>query len=199
MSRFEINKNIKYYNDNAKEFFNSTFGADMSETIDRFLKYLNKGDRILDFGCGSGRDSKTFIEKGFSVVAMDGSEKLCQLARTILGPAVLHMRFEEIMWDNDFDGVWACASLLHVPKQQMDEIVNKLYKSLKDNGVLYCSFKLGTDERETNERSFSDYDMQSLLSLLQSHDFEVLELFITGDVRSDRKNEKWINAIAKKK
>ena len=109
-------KTIEYYNSKAEEFYESTVNADMSDQYYLFEKYLGDGTHILDCGCGSGRDSKHFLENGFKVTAIDGSEELCKKASELTGLEVKHMYFQDLNFDNDFDGVWACASLLHVEK-----------------------------------------------------------------------------------
>ena len=89
-----MNGNIEYYNENAEEFFQGSVGADMSEWRKRFVRYLPSGGRILDVGCGSGRDSKAFIMQGFSIVAVDASKETCHMASKLLGQEVWQMRFE---------------------------------------------------------------------------------------------------------
>lgn len=194
----QMDKTLEYYDENAQSYYNNTINLDMGTTMNRFLAYLKEGDTILDLGCGSGRDSKVFIDKGFNVVSVDGSRKMCELAEKYIGQKVLCRTFEEIIWKDTFNGIWACASLLHVPDIKMKTVIQNLKDSLKIGGVLYCSFKLGYEEREEGKRTFNDYDMHSLLSTLSINGFEVLEIFVTDDIRENRKGEQWINAIARK-
>ena len=137
--------NIDYYNINAYEFFEGSVDADMSYWRERFLKYIPVGGRILDAGCGSGRDSKAFIENGFSVVAFDASHEMCRLATDYLGQTVWQMRFDEMSFEDEFDGVWACASLLHVSDNEMDSVIARLRDGLAYGGTLYASFKCGEE------------------------------------------------------
>lgn len=111
------NRTLDYYNENAEAFFQNTACADMRHLYKRFLPLIPAGGRILDLGCGSGRDSRYFIEQGFQVTAADGSEALCRLASRYIGQEVLCMDFRDLAFKNCFDGVWACASLLHVPRE----------------------------------------------------------------------------------
>ena len=108
---------IDYYNKYAAKVFEETVDQDMSEIRTEFLNLLEEGDTILDLGCGSGRDSLIFYELGYDVTAMDASEEMCKLAEIHTGLEVLHMTFEEMDFDSVFDGIWACASLLHVPEK----------------------------------------------------------------------------------
>lgn len=190
--------NIEYYNQNADSFYENSVEADMSEWQNRFLCHIPAGGRILDAGCGSGRDSKAFIKKGFSVVAFDASREMCKRASELLGQEVWQMRFEEMSFEDEFDGVWACASLLHVNEQDLPEILKKIHKSLKVNGLFYASFKYGEGKRERGERSFIDFTEESIKPILVMSRFDVIETGITSDIRPGRKNEKWTNVIARK-
>ena len=132
---------IDYYNKNADDFYESTVNADMSAQYNMFEKHLYSGACILDCGCGSGRDTKYFLEQGYEVTAIDGSEELCKKASELTGIEVKNILFQDIDYENEFDGVWACASLLHVGFKDLPDILKKLCKAMKDNGVLYVSFK----------------------------------------------------------
>lgn len=190
-----MNQTISYYDKNAAEFCKNTIDADMSFCRDKFLKYLKDGDAILDAGCGSGRDSLVFKQLGYHVTAMDASPKICQEAEKVLGQKVLCKTFEELDDENVYDGVWACASLLHVPKERMGEVLYRLKRTLKDGGILYASFKYGEEEKIVNGRLFNYYNEQSLRTLMCENGFDVLELFVTQDVREDRHEEKWVNVV----
>ena len=190
-----MNQTISYYDKNAAEFCKNTINADMSFCRDKFLKYLKDGTAILDAGCGSGRDSVAFKQLGYQITAMDASPKICQEAEKVLDQKVLCKTFEEIDDENVYDGIWACASLLHVPKERMKGVLYRLKRALKDGGVLYASFKYGEDEKIVNGRLFSYYNEQALRMLMSENEFEVLELFVTQDVREDRHEEKWVNVI----
>ncbi len=189
--------NIEYYNVNADEFYDKTVNADMSYWRNRFLKYIPDGGRILDAGCGSGRDSKAFIGQGYSVVAFDASREMCKKAAELLGQEVWQMRFDEMAFEDEFDGVWACASLLHVSENEIDDAIQRIKTSLSDNGILYASFKYGDGTTEKHERSFLNYTEETIQEMMEREGFEILECEISLDIRPDRKNEKWINVIVK--
>lgn len=193
-----MNQTISYYDKNAKEFCKNTIDADMSFCRDKFLKYLSAGASILDAGCGSGRDSVAFKQLGYHVTAMDASPEICKEAEKVLGQKVLCKIFEELDDENIYDGIWACASLLHVPKESMGEVLYRLKLALKDGGILYASFKYGDGEKIVNERLFNYFNEQSLRMLMRENGFEVLELFVTQDVREGRSEEKWVNVVGVK-
>lgn len=104
------NETLEYYNANAKSFVFETVHVDFKETQDKFLHYILPKGKILDFGCGSGRDAKYFHDKGFAVDAIDGSEELCRLAARYTGIHVKQMLFSELAAVEQYDGIWACAS-----------------------------------------------------------------------------------------
>ena len=192
-----MNSTIDYYNQNAEAFVSGTLQVDMSYCRDRFMKYLSPGCRILDAGCGSGRDTIAFAEKGYEVDSFDASEEICRLASANTGIEVKCLRFEDLSAADEYDGIWACASLLHVRKKDLPEVFHKLGILLKDGGILYASFKYGTDEREKNGRCFSDMTEQELTDLVTREGLNILELFRTKDVRPDR-DEEWVNVIVEK-
>ena len=189
---------VEYYNKNAEEFYNGSINADMSSSRKRFLKYIPDGGRILDAGCGSGRDSKAFIQLGYSVVAFDASREMCKMASELIGQEVWQMRFDEMSFDDEFDGIWACASLLHVSQNEMQSVVAKIKKALVQNGVLYASFKYGEGEIERNDRVFTNYTEDSVKSLLEDAGFEIKECELSHDSRPGRENEMWVNVIGER-
>ena len=124
------NETLDYYNKNAQEFCQSTVNADMSVCYQMFEKYLPHGGKILDLGCGSGRDSKYFLSQGYEVVSVDGSEAICKCASEYLQRPVQCVRFEEMNFSQEFDGVWACASLLNVEKDKLSDVLKRVFLSI---------------------------------------------------------------------
>ncbi|MBE5978182.1 MAG: methyltransferase domain-containing protein [Paenibacillaceae bacterium] len=191
---------IDYYNKYAAKEFEETVNQDMSEIMREFLNYLEEGDTILDLGCGSGRDSLTLYELGYDVTPLDASSEMCKLAEIHTGLDVLQMTFEQIDFDDVFDGIWACASLLHTPKKELSGILTKIARALNEKGILYMSFKLGDFEGFRGERYFSDFTTDSISQLLRENGrFEILKLWETEDIRSGHSDVKWLNVLAKKK
>jgi len=194
-----MSETIEYYNANAEAFCDSTSSVEMSELYDEFEQYLKAGGYILDCGCGSGRDSKHFIESGYNVTAIDGSSELCNKASQLIGQPVQCVDFMDIASSECFDGIWACASILHLPKKDLPIIFLKFQNALHDNGVLYVSFKYGEYEGMRNGRYFTDLTEQALEAIVeQSEGMNVIKMWISTDVRPGRSEEKWLNAIIKK-
>jgi len=189
---------IDYYNKNASIYFENTVDLNIEDILEKFISYLPEAGNILDLGCGSGRDSLYFINKGFDVTAMDGSEELCQLASIRIGQDVLHMQFSELDFQEVFDGIWACASLLHTTPEQLHEILGKISDSLNPGGVLYMSFKYGDFQGYRNGRYFADYKFHDIEEILEEHrDLTIMEIWKTSDIRTER-DESWLNIIVRK-
>lgn len=193
-----VDSNIEYYNINATSFVAGTQNVDMSLWRDKFESYVTAGGRVLDAGCGSGRDSKAFLQHGFSVVAFDASREMCKAASGLIGQEVLQMKFQELAFEEEFDGIWACASLLHVPYEELPDVMQKLYKALRATGAIYVSFKYGDSKMTKGDRTFSNFTETTVEKLLIKAGFEVIECGITGDAREGRRDEKWVNAVARK-
>ena len=189
---------VSYYNENAREFIKNTWDADMSEVYSHFLKYIQPGGHILDAGCGSGRDSFWFLQRGYQVTAADASEEMCRAAEKLIRQPVLQRSFKNMNFQGEFDGIWACASLLHVKKEDLPEILKKMMNALKSGGVLYASWKYGTSERTSGGRYFCDLTREELLRLLSEQEkYRVEDCWITEDARADH-NEKWLNAVIRR-
>lgn len=194
------NKTIQYYEKNAEQFINSTLNVNFTKTQDLFLSKLSNNAFILDFGCGSGRDTKYFLEHGFSVDAIDGSQEMCKYASKITGIPIKHMKFNELKAIDKYDAIWACSSILHLPYHELITVLKKMLKALKNNGYIYTSFKYGFFEGFRNDRYFTDFNEEKLAKLQQELPlFIVNEIWISTDVRPGREDEKWMNLILKKK
>lgn len=190
---------LDYYNKNAKKFITGTISVDFGIVQNRFLDKLHPGAEILDYGCGSGRDTKYFLEQGCKVTAIDGSQALCKLASEYTGIPVKHMLFRDLDEKEAYDGIWACSSILHVPANELQDIIKKMANALRAHGIIYTSFKYGTFEGERNGRYFTDMTEETFAKLIQDMDeLETEEQWITSDVRPGRGEEKWLNLILRK-
>ena len=196
----DIDKTLKYYNKNAQSFASGTVSVKFTEVQDKFLEKLNPDAYILDFGCGAGRDTKYFLSRGYQVDAVDGSEQLCRIASEYTGIKVRQMLFQELDEKEKYDGIWACASILHLPKKQLREVLKNMYAALKSKGWIYISFKYGEFEGERNGRYFTDFTTDTFKDFIHDmHGLKIEEQWITGDVRPGRGEEKWLNLLLQKK
>ena len=193
-------KTLEYYNTNAEKFVESTCSVDFSQVQCEFLNLLRTESYILDFGCGSGRDTKYFLEHGYRVDAVDGSMELCRIASEFTGIEVRQMLFQELQEKEKYDGIWACASILHVPKIELADILQKMCNAVKVDGVIYISFKYGNFEGERNGRFFSDFTEKSFCEFVKNiQELCIQKMWITGDVRDGRGDERWLNIILRRK
>ena len=244
-----MNKTIDYYNKNARSYFDATAGADFSEAYAKFCAFLPERARILDAGCGSGRDLRAFRDMGYEVVGLDASEQLAALAREHLTadrdqgaeaarhelaanrdqgaeaarhelaanhePAAEREKSAAAPWhepaahiicadmatwvsDTPFDGVWACASLLHLEEEKLRGFFGNLEKNLAPGGVLYVSVKAGgvtgTDEKGRYMRYFEEPQLRELFA---AAGLEILEFWESRD-KLDRGGFTWLNMIGRK-
>lgn len=192
----KMSSTLSYYDSNAEDFAASTVSVDFSDVQERFLARLDLGSRILDFGCGSGRDAKYFLSRGFAVDASDGSSAMCRVASEYLAMPVKHELFQDLSDIEAYDGIWACASILHEPKVDLPGLFGKMARALKPNGVIYASFKYGDFEGERNGRYFTCLTEESLAELLA--DIPALghcQTWVSSDVRGGRGDELWLNCL----
>lgn len=190
---------LDYYEQNAEDFSRTTLYVDFSEIQKTFLKYLPQSAHILDFGCGAGRDAKCFLEQGYHVTAIDGSEALCQLASKYTGIPVKQMLFQELNDVEKYDGIWACASILHLKKEELPDIFLKMKNALKEQGIIYTSFKYGTYEGVQNHRYFTNFEENSFVEFMKEiPGLDLEKIWITGDVRAGRGDERWLNILLRK-
>ena len=158
---------IEYYNRNVARFLEDTAGVEFTEIQNAFLNLLPEGARILDFGCGSGRDALEFLKQGYQVEATDGSEEMCRAAAELTGLAVRQMLFQELDEKEKYDGIWACSSILHLSKPELGDVLGRMTAALKINGVIYTSFKYGVFEGERNGRYFTDFTEETFTEFIK--------------------------------
>lgn len=194
------NNTLDYYDNHSDEFYKNTVDVEFAATQQRFLQKLKKGSTILDFGCGSGRDTIYFLEQGYHVDAIDGSVELCRLASEHTGIKVKNMLFQELSAVEQYDGIWACSSILHLPLETLMEVMGKMQIALKKKGIIYTSFKYGIFAGERNGRYFTDMTEETFAELLNGmNGLEIEEEWITSDVRPEREEERWLNLILLKR
>ena len=189
---------IDYYDRYAVPYYEETVDFSMEEQLERFIELLPESADVLDLGCGSGRDTVFLEEEGCVVTAMDGSEKMCELASIHTGKEVLHLKVEDMEFDDVFHGIWACAVVGHFTPDEVKGVMDKILKALKDDGILYFSVKKGERNGKYNGRYFYDYDREALNNLLNAFpNIKVLDIWKTNDVRAD-KSDRWFNVLLRK-
>ncbi len=189
---------MHYYDENSEEFFDTTYQVKMDALYAPFLQYLPKQGHILDLGCGSGRDSLAFKKLGYTVTAMDVSAELVKKATQLTGLKVQQKSFYDLDDIEQYDGIWACASLLHCERHRLDDVLQKMTNALKSYGVMYLSFKYGDSDREQAGRKFTDLnEEQAAVCLKNNKQLKLLNQWITEDQRPDR-NERWLNLLVQK-
>ena len=187
---------LDYYDNNAESFIANTVNAKIREIHEKFMARMPAGGYILDFGCGSGRDTKLFLEKGYRVDATDGSAKLCEAASEYTGIKARKMLFSELDECEKYDGIWACSSILHLPKDGLKDVFTKMIRATKRGGILYTSFKYGEYEGMRNGRYFTDFTSDLFAEFIKAFpEARIEEEWISADVRPGRENEKWLNVI----
>lgn len=196
---------LRFYDTNADVFTAGTVQVDFSAVADRFLRKIPEGGSILDFGCGSGRDTKYFLEKGYQVTAIDGSKELCERASAFTGIKIRQMLFQELDDFEKYDGIWACASILHVSRDALPDVLMRMYRALKPGGMMYISFKYGTFSGMRNGRYFTDFTERTFREMLDAlplketdKRLQLEEQWISQDVRPGREDEKWLNILLRK-
>ena len=190
-----MNKTLDYYNENADKFVLGTLNVDMMTIQKRFIGYIPEGGKVLDLGCGSGRDSLYFKGLGYQVTAVDGSAEMCRQAEKNIGQPVINMTFDKLDFESAYDGIWACASLLHVPSNEIRDVLGKIERALKKGGYFYCSFKYGEYEGDREGRYYTDYTETSIYTLFSCVPcLNKVDMWLTDDARPER-NDRWINCI----
>lgn len=191
---------ITYYDENAEKFALETRSVDFGAVQKEFTDRLREGAAILDFGCGSGRDAKTFLDQGYVVEAVDGSSELCKLASEYTGIEVKQMLFQQLEETEKYDGIWACSSILHLPVDDLVDVMRKMTAALKAGGIIYTSFKYGTFAGVRNGRYFTDMTEDTFAVFLEKiENITIEEQWVSTDVRPGRGEERWLNLILRKR
>ena len=186
----------KYYETNAKCYARETFSADMSEQYQRFLSLLRGQAKILDVGSGSGRDACYFQKHGYQVTALEPSKNLCREIRKVFSGEIVCSDLQNYQPDQPFDGIWACASLLHLQEKEIMRFFEKMDLYLKDNGIIYFSGKNGISTgRAADGRYFLEFTEQLVEKILAANErMQLEELWYTEDVRG-REGFRWMNVV----
>ncbi len=191
-----MNDSLDFYSENARDFFKRTVELDLSVLYAEFLPHIPEGGAILDAGCGSGRDSRHFLENGFAVHAFDAAPDLAERASKYIEQRVEVVDFASFKSTQQYDGIWACASLLHTAPADLPAVIENLASFMKTGGVFYMSFKYGTGETARGNRRFTDMDEAGIDSLARAlASLRLKKSWATQDLRVKRVGEKWMNTL----
>ncbi|RLI99212.1 MAG: class I SAM-dependent methyltransferase [Candidatus Aenigmatarchaeota archaeon] len=195
----EIEKTIQVYEELAEDYCKAHSDiAEIKNIADNFLKKL-KGKKVLDIGCGPGRDAKYFSENGLEVTGIDLTSSFVEIASQNAPKAkFIKMDMRKLEFpENTFDGIWACASFLHIPKKDAKNTLLEFRRVLKPKGLLYLSVKQGTEEKFVKKEEykgrfkfFAFYTEDEFKDLIKSRNFKILEKVI------DEKRDLWVNIFA---
>jgi 2-polyprenyl-3-methyl-5-hydroxy-6-metoxy-1,4-benzoquinol methylase len=190
---------IAFYDTHADSVAQKLLLAAPTDEYARFLALIPAGAHICDAGCGIGRDSKYFIEHGYTVTAFDGSAELAQRASQYIGQPVLHLLFEELTFHEQFNAIWASATLLHIPAASLPDVLQRLENALKPGGILYASFVYGHGETLRGPGLlFNDQDEQAIREVLSASSLTIIQTWQSADAPPARDDRVWINILVKK-
>ena len=194
-----MNSTIEYYNTHADDYYWTTVGVDLDATRRRFTAHLPAEARVIDVGCGSGRDVLAFSNMGFKAYGLDASEELANLARERLGIKVFTADMSEWITTEPYNGIWCCASLMHLHDDECRRFFANLQYNLCASGAIYISVKSGIETGPDNSgrymRNFTEEELRKLICTVSG--LEVKELWYTDDTLS-RRDFRWLNVIAVK-
>ena len=191
-------KTISHYEENADEFHLGTKDHDVSQNINAFLDALPKDRRlnILELGCGPGRDLCVFKSKGHEVTGLDGCKKFCKMASEKSGCNVINQQFLKLdLKENDYDGIFANASLFHVPRIELPRVLRELNETLRKNGILFSSNPRGDYEGWNGERYANYMEFETTQKYLNNSGFKVLDHYYRPQDKP-RKQQPWLAIVS---
>lgn len=191
-----MNETLKYYNENANDYFDASVKVDMSELYSVFLPLIPSGGSILDIGCGSGRDLKYFKERGYDAEGLELSSELRKLAEVYSGCRIYEGSIQDFCPLHNYDALWACASLLHLKEAEIFDLFKQLDRFLKPGGILLASMKSGIPTGpDSKNRYFTNFTEDSLNEILiHNKNLELVKLWYSKDTMN-RKDFQWLNFI----
>ncbi len=184
---------MNYYSNNALAYIEKTKDLDMSSEITRFLKALGRKGTILDLGFGSGRDSLYFQNLGYEVYSLDPTKEFCENGRKIGLKNVIEGYAQGLNFQNKFNGIWACASLLHLSSEDLIKTLKKCRSALKKDGIMYASFKYGDFEGIRDERLYNNMTKDKFLQICNQTELHCIDIWISSD-KQNRGND-WISFL----
>lgn len=195
-----MNSTINYYNQNAQEYALKVSGANMSADLNSLIESLPKNSdiKLLEIGAGGGRDLKYMRGRGLNVVPLEPSNELANLIEEEQGVKVVRQKVQDMSYENEFDGVYAIASLLHIPKNEILDVLKRIKSSLKENGVFLLTLKEGVGESLDNQdRFFSYYAVDEIKEILEEAGFNNISFNKNNDMLK-RADTQWITTMCSK-
>ncbi len=190
---------IDYYNRNADSYYWNTVGVDMSVFRKKFASYLPNEASVIDMGCGSGRDVMAFSDMGHDAAGLDAAKELLKLAEERLEIKTIAADMSEYKAASPYDGIWCCASLIHLSDEEKARFFRNLERNLKPGGVLFISVKEGIETGRDGDGVYTNNcTWEELKRYLESAGCGILEDRVTTDAMG-RSGVKWLNVFAKKK
>ena len=185
-----------YYESNAERYAAETISVDMSEQYQRFLPLLKDGVKLLDVGSGSGRDACYFQKQGYQVTALEPSKNLCREIRKVFSGEIMCSDIQNYQPAERYDGIWACASLIHLQEEEVLQFFEKIDQYLDDNGIIYISGKNGIPTGKVEDgRFFLEFTEQLVEKILTvNKQLKLEQLWYTEDVRG-RRGFRWLNVV----
>ncbi len=188
-----------FYDKNAESYALQTAQADLSQLYARFLPLIPRAGRILDVGCGGGRELRHFKRLGYDCIGIDPASHLVRIARTYADCEVLVGTAQEIAFTSEFDGVWACASLLHLGRRELALAIDRIQAALRPNGALFLSIQEGAGEFVSDDgRFYARYLSQELVEIINASGLTTLDVWSTQDTLPGRESMLWLNLLARK-
>jgi 2-polyprenyl-3-methyl-5-hydroxy-6-metoxy-1,4-benzoquinol methylase len=196
------NKTINYYNNNAESYYDQTVNIDFEDLYEKFLKYIPDGGSIMDVGCGSGRDAAAFKAAGYAAEGLDASAELGAIAACRQNIKVTVCNMEDWIASEPFDGIWCCASLLHLTEDKCDRFLANLSRNLKSGGVIFISvktgIKTGCDEKGRYMQNYTETSLSALITEQNQsgNKLKIIDTWLTKD--SMNRETEWINMLVVK-
>lgn len=190
-------KTLAFYDANAAAYADGMAPDDATHAhLGAFMRRLPPGGHVLDLGCGAGHYSRLFRDAGFHLTLVDGSAGLAAETEARTGLPVRVQLFQDFCDPPTYDGIWACASLLHVPEAELPDVFARVAKSLKPGGHLYCSFKETAGLVDRHGRYYAAMNADRLAGLLAQNGLERLDEFTNDSVGYDGVKAHFIAIIA---
>jgi SAM-dependent methyltransferase len=189
---------LSHYENNAESFWSGTQDHDVRQNIGAFLQALpkNKILDILDLGCGPGRDICTFKSLGHKPVGLDGSKTFCQMAQQYSGCSILHQQFLKLeLEENAFDGIFANASMFHIPSQELPRILEQLHRTLRPGGILFSSNPRGSAEEWRGERYGHYMEIETSEFYLEQSGFKIIHHYYRPEGKP-RDQQPWLAIVS---